>query len=126
MSADLLAAEVRRGLARIVDPCSIATGVPISLADMGMVKGVLVEDRDVTVTLILTSPICWQAANIIEAVETRVGSIPGVASVRCTVDHNADWLPALMDPGAQRRLRTIRPLPLRVDATAGQCGKEGS
>ena len=125
MSTDLLVAEVRRNLGRIVDPCSIATGTPISLEEMGMVKDVVVQNRDVTVTLILTSPICWQVGNIIEAVESAVGSIDGVGSVRCTVDHDEDWLPDRMDPAVRRRLRTLRPLPVRGTAAA-QSGERQS
>jgi metal-sulfur cluster biosynthetic enzyme len=103
-------AQVRDALARVVDPCSIATGVPLTLAEMGMVEGIAVEDGRVTVTLVLTSPACWQAGNIIQAVETSVGRVPGVASVACTVNHNAGWLPDQMEPGARLRLRAARPV----------------
>lgn len=102
--------QVRDALARVVDPCSIATGVPLTLFEMGMVEDIAIEDGRVTVTLVLTSPICWQAGNIIQAVETAIGGIPGVASVACTVNHNAEWLPEQMEPGARRRLRAARPV----------------
>jgi metal-sulfur cluster biosynthetic enzyme len=103
-------AEVRDALARIVDPCSIATGVPLTLFEMGMVEDIAIDDGRVTVTLVLTSPVCWQAGNIIQAVETSVGGVPGVASVACTVNHSAEWLPEQMEPGARRRLRAARPV----------------
>jgi metal-sulfur cluster biosynthetic enzyme len=103
-------ADVRAALATVVDPCSIATGVPVSLADMGLLRDVAVQDGDVTVTLILTSPICWQAGLIVEAVEAAVRALAGVRSVRCTVDHDAEWLPTAMAPAARRRLRALRPI----------------
>ena len=103
-------AQVRDALARIVDPCSIATGVPLTLFEMGMVEDIAIEDGRVTVTLVLTSPVCWQAGNIMAAVETSIGGLPGVASVACTVNHNAEWLPEQMEPGARRRLRAARPV----------------
>lgn len=103
-------AQVREALARVVDPCSIATGVPLTLSEMGMVEDIAIEDGHVTVTLVLTSPVCWQAGNIIQAVETSVGLVPGVASVACTVNHNAGWLPDQMEPGARLRLRAARPV----------------
>ena len=103
-------AQVRDALARIVDPCSIATGVPLTLLEMGMVEDIAIEDGRVTVTLVLTSPVCWQAGNIIQAVENSVGGVPGVASVACTVNHTAEWLPEQMEPGARRRLRAARPV----------------
>jgi metal-sulfur cluster biosynthetic enzyme len=102
--------QVRDALARVVDPCSIATGVPLTLFEMGMVEDIAIEDGRVSVTLVLTSPVCWQAGNIIAAVETSIGGIPGVASVSCTVNHSAEWLPEQMEPGARRRLRAARPV----------------
>jgi metal-sulfur cluster biosynthetic enzyme len=109
-------AEVRNALARVVDPCSIATGVPLTLAEMGMVRDIAIEGGGVAVTLVLTSPICWQAGNIIQAVEASVSRVPGVTTVTCAVDHDAGWLPSQMDPGARRRLRAVRPVPRPVTA----------
>jgi metal-sulfur cluster biosynthetic enzyme len=109
-TAEGLLAQVREALAGVVDPCSIATGIPLTLFEMGMVEDIAVADGWVTVTLVLTSPVCWQAGNIVHAVETSVGRVPGVASVACTVDHDAGWLPDQMDPGARLRLRAARPV----------------
>jgi len=104
-------ADVRDALAGVVDPCSIATGVPLTLAEMGMVTDIAVDGGRVAVTLVLTSPVCWQAGNIIQAVEASVSGLPRVTAVRCTVDHDAGWLPGQMDPRARRRLRSARPVP---------------
>lgn len=109
-TAEGLLAQVREALAGVVDPCSIATGIPLTLLEMGMVEDIAVGDGRVTVVLVLTSPVCWQAGNIIQAVETSVGRVPGVASVACTVNHDAGWLPEQMDPGARLRLRVARPV----------------
>jgi metal-sulfur cluster biosynthetic enzyme len=104
--------DVDRALRSVVDPCSIATGVPISLPDMGLVQQVAVDDAGgVEITLCLTSPVCLQVVNIVEAVERNVGAVPGVSSARCRVDVTAQWMPDMMDAGARRRLRLIRPLP---------------
>jgi metal-sulfur cluster biosynthetic enzyme len=109
-TAEGLLAQVREALAGVVDPCSIATGIPLTLLEMGMVEDIAVGHGRVTVVLVLTSPVCWQAGNIIQAVETSVGRVPGVASVACTVNHDAGWLPDQMDPGARLRLRVARPV----------------
>ena len=109
-TAEGLLAQVREALAGVVDPCSIATGIPLTLFEMGMVEDIAIEDGRVTVMLVLTSPVCWQAGNIIQAVEASVGRVPGVASVACTVNHDAGWLPDQMDPGARLRLRAARPV----------------
>jgi metal-sulfur cluster biosynthetic enzyme len=104
-------ADVRDALAGVVDPCSIATGVPLTLAEMGMVTDIAVDGGRVAVTLVLTSPVCWQAGNIIQAVEAAISRVPRVTAVRCTIDHDAGWLPGQMDPRARRRLRSVRPVP---------------
>jgi metal-sulfur cluster biosynthetic enzyme len=97
-------------LRRVVDPCSIAAGTPINLVEMGLVKDVAVDDGTARVVLRVTSPICWQAANIIAAVEEGIGAIPGIRSVTCTIDAGCDWMPSMMAPDAQARLRRLRPL----------------
>ena len=102
--------QVWSALERVVDPCSIATGAPISLVEMGMVKQIHRGWDDVRIVLRLTSPICWQAANIVAKVEEVVGALPGVATVTCEIDPNSDWMPDMIDPEARRRLRALRPL----------------
>jgi metal-sulfur cluster biosynthetic enzyme len=101
---------VRQALENVVDPCAIATGVPISLADMGLIKELSRSGGEVTLVLRLTSPICWQAANIMSAVERAVMTVPGVRSVNCTLDPGVEWMPSMMSAGARERLRRIRPL----------------
>jgi metal-sulfur cluster biosynthetic enzyme len=101
---------VRQALESVVDPCSIATGVPISLAEMGLIKELRWLDGEVKLVLQLTSPICWQAANILSAVERAVMSVPGVRSVHCTLDPTSEWMPSMMSAGARERLRRIRPV----------------
>ena len=74
-------ADVRDAVAGVVDPCSIATGVPLTLAEMGMVRGIAVDGGQVSLTLVLTSPVCWQSGNIIQAVEASVNRLPWVTAV---------------------------------------------
>jgi metal-sulfur cluster biosynthetic enzyme len=101
---------VRAALELIVDPCSIATGVPISLVEMGLVKEIISSNGHVTIVLRLTSPICWQGANIMGSVERTAGTLPGVRSVKCVLDPAGEWMPAMMAPGARARLRKLRPI----------------
>jgi metal-sulfur cluster biosynthetic enzyme len=99
--------RVRAALDRVVDPCSIATGVPISLPDMGLVKDVRAEGDEVVVQLRLTSPFCFQIGLILERIEELTC---GVGTVRVEVDHGDEWLPDMMAAHARRRLRAVRPL----------------
>jgi len=100
---------VMAALARVVDPCSIATGVAVSLVDMGMIHRVSVDGSHVGITLRLTSPLCFQAGLIVAEVERRVAAIPGVATVACGVDPAAEWLPTMMNTRVQAQLRRLRP-----------------
>jgi metal-sulfur cluster biosynthetic enzyme len=104
-------AAIRTILDQVVDPCSIATGLPISLTDMGMVREVTLSEAGVAhVELRLTSPVCWQAANIIAQVEQVVARVPGVGKVICTVDPASEWTPDMMATGPRAELRRLRPM----------------
>jgi len=103
------ARAVMAALAGVVDPCSIATGLAISLIDMGMIHGIQIDGARVSITLRLTSPLCLQVGLILTEVERRVAKIPGVAVVECGVDPAAEWLPTMMEVGVQARLRRLRP-----------------
>lgn len=103
-------AIVREELATIPDPCSIATGVPISLVDMGIVKTVeAVEDR-VHVVFQLTAPVCLQVGLIAETLDARCRARGVRVSVE--VDPDSEWMPHLMNPESRRQLRALRPLPI--------------
>ena len=102
--------QVRAALDRVVDPCSIATGVPITLADMGLVEGVAVDGREARIRLRVTSPFCMQIGNMQERIVQVVEEVPGIDDVRLDVDDGTEWLPSMMAPEAQRRLRAVRPL----------------
>jgi metal-sulfur cluster biosynthetic enzyme len=90
-------------LQHVVDPCSIATGTPVSLPDMGMIKQIDLSGERVRITLRPTSALCLQIGNIVDAVEHRVSQIPGIASVACMVDTSGDWSPEMMAVKARRK-----------------------
>jgi metal-sulfur cluster biosynthetic enzyme len=99
---------VHAALEGIVDPCSVATGVPLSILDMGLLRGVEVSGDEVLVDLRLTSPLCHQAPYFIMEVERRVGALAGVRSVVCRTDIGVAWEPAMMRQDAVRRLAARR------------------
>jgi metal-sulfur cluster biosynthetic enzyme len=104
--------QVTEALRGVADPCSIATGAPINLVDMGMVRGIRIDGTHVEIQLRFTSPVCWQAANIITAIEDNLMAIDGVEQVTCDTRSGAwEWKPEMMAPSAQARLRRLRPMP---------------
>ena len=104
---------LRTALRRVVDPCSIATGVPIDLIDMGLVKDLRLEAGIARVELMVTSPLCTQIGLIIERVQDVLKDVDGVGSVEVSVDARAQWWPGLMAASARERLRAVRPRPER-------------
>jgi metal-sulfur cluster biosynthetic enzyme len=104
---------LRDALRRVVDPCSIATGVPVDLVDMGLVSDLRLEGGTAYVELIVTSPLCTQSGLIIERVQDVLKDVDGVASVEVSVDARAQWWPGMMAASARERLRAVRPLPDR-------------
>jgi metal-sulfur cluster biosynthetic enzyme len=101
---------LRDALRRVVDPCSIATGVPVDLLDMGLVKDLRLDGGTAHVELLVTSPLCTQIGLIIERVQEVLEDVDGVGSVEVTVDARAEWSPGMMSAPARERLRAVRPL----------------
>ena len=50
--------DVISRLHEIIDPCSAATKVPLSIVEMGMVENVELASGNVVVALRMTSPLC--------------------------------------------------------------------
>jgi metal-sulfur cluster biosynthetic enzyme len=100
--------EVISSLREIVDPCSVATGVPLSIVDMGLVRQVEIDGDEVRVELRLTSPLCHQVPYFLMEIERLVGALDGVRSVTCDYELGLEWTPALMSPAASARLATRR------------------
>lgn len=101
-----LAAQIRERLNTIEDPCSVAAGTAIGLADMGLVEDVTVSrEGDVRISLRLTSPTCNMLGFMAEEASARVGELAGVRTVEVVSDEGLDWTPSMMSPSAQERRR---------------------
>ncbi len=109
-SAEHTVDAVRHALRRVIDPCSIATGVPIPIEDMGLVKEIRESDGEVVVELRVTSPFCMQIGNMRSRIDEVTRDLPGVESVAVEVDDGNEWLPDMMRPAVRQRLRQVRPL----------------
>lgn len=116
---------LRAALRRVVDPCSIATGVPVDLLDMGLVKDLRLDDGAAHVELIVTSPLCTQIGLIADRVREVLAEVDGVGSVEVTVDARAQWWPGMMAASARQRLRAVRPLPVVPTAARGVTPRGG-
>ena len=95
-------------LHEIIDPCSAATKVPLSIVEMGMVENVELASGNVVVALRMTSPLCHALPYFQMEVERVLASLPGISDVTCTFDHGANWQPEHMTSSAQRKLAEQR------------------
>ncbi|MEW9533726.1 metal-sulfur cluster assembly factor [Microbispora sp. NPDC049125] len=102
-------AAVRAALDQVFDPCSQAWQRPLSLRELGLVRDVRADQAGrVTVVLSLTSPFCMALPTIMQAVELRVGEVPGVTGVSVEIDSDTSWSPGLMTPAGRKTLQMVR------------------
>ena len=103
-----LRAQILAALDEIKDPCSVATGLPLGLVEMGLIKQFDISPTgDVGIELCLTAPFCHMI-NFFQAETTRrVGALPGVSSVELKVDNGLDWSASRMSPAARARREQV-------------------
>jgi metal-sulfur cluster biosynthetic enzyme len=96
----------------IADPCSVASGLALGLAEMGLIRDVQVSEGDggaeVAITLRLTAPGCFYYLYFERELRNRVGALPGIAAVRVARDASYDWSEDDIAPPARARLRERR------------------
>jgi metal-sulfur cluster biosynthetic enzyme len=102
--------EVISRLQTVIDPCSAATGVSLSIVEMGMVENVDFESGTVVVNLRMTSPLCHALPYFEMSIEAALAGIPGIHGVKCTFDHGGNWQADNMTAGAQQKLANRREL----------------
>jgi metal-sulfur cluster biosynthetic enzyme len=91
-------------LDEIKDPCSMASGVPMGLAEMGLIDTLDISpDGDVAIRLRLTSPFCHMIGFFKTEAQRRVMALPGITSVSLSADNGLDWSPDRISPAAQTR-----------------------
>jgi metal-sulfur cluster biosynthetic enzyme len=102
--------RIRSCLHRIKDPCSVATGHPLHLEEMGLVKSIEVDSEDghVLVDLRLTSPSCVMVGYFVTEIQKLVReAIPDIADVEVRFDQGFEWTPEMMSAEV-RRARAAR------------------
>ena len=91
-------------LDQIKDPCSVASGSPLGLVEMGLIKQLEIsETGEVHIQLCLTAPFCHMIAFFKKESSVRIGRLQGVTSVSLAPDNGLDWSPKRMSPAAQAR-----------------------
>ena len=79
--------------------------IPVNIYDLGLIYGVEVsEDKDVVVTMTLTTPHCPVAESMPAEVEIRAGSVPGVRDAEVNLVWDPPWGPDKMTDEARLEL----------------------
>jgi metal-sulfur cluster biosynthetic enzyme len=99
---DITEGAVCDRLDRIVDPCSAAKGTDLSVVELGLIESIEIDDGDVTVRMRLTSPGCKMIPYFHQEIDERVGTLPGVTSVKLETDSGFEWAPDMMTEEARR------------------------
>jgi metal-sulfur cluster biosynthetic enzyme len=105
--------SVLRVLNSIIDPCSLRSGVPAGLVDMGLVRDVCVhgtdgEPRNVSFSIGVTEPGCFMAAPFATEARERLLSLDGIDSVDVTLIPWSDWTEHDMAQEYRLRLEEVR------------------
>jgi metal-sulfur cluster biosynthetic enzyme len=100
--------DVISRLREVIDPCSAATQVPLSIVEMGMVESVVWESGNAVIALRMTSPLCHALPYFQMEIERVLAGFPGIVGVECTFDHGGNWQPDNMTVGAQQKLADQR------------------
>jgi metal-sulfur cluster biosynthetic enzyme len=100
--------EVISRLQAVVDPCSAATGVSLSIVEMGMIERVEFESGSVVIHLRMTSPLCHALPYFEMEIERVLADYPGIRGVKCVFDHGGNWQPDNMTSKAQKKLAERR------------------
>jgi metal-sulfur cluster biosynthetic enzyme len=108
MTTPTLERAVRRALARVRDPCSVASATPMSLEEMGLIDTLTIdEDGVVHIRLRLTTPICLMVGVMTADIRDALAEISQITDVDVTTDSGLDWHPGHIQPAAAARRRAL-------------------
>lgn len=103
--------DILARLNRISDPCSVASGQPLGLHDMGLIDSVTIgPDGTATVDLRLTSPCCMMIGFFVTEIKKALTGLDGITHVAVKHDIGERWDPDMIAPAhlACRRERFAR------------------
>lgn len=103
---------IRAELNQILDPCSVVAGAPAGIEEMGVVRGLSVNQAPgglaIEVRIGVTEPGCMMGASFAIKARERLEALAGVVAVDVQLDHEADWEPGDIAPAYAKQLAAIR------------------
>ncbi len=114
-------ALVRHVADQIHDPCSMAIGLNVGLAEMGLIREISAvsspEGWRLRVRLRLTSPGCQYFFSFQEQLEGGLLAHDAVAEARVDWDQVLDWTPGDMAPSVREKIEQRNRIQLRPRAS---------
>jgi metal-sulfur cluster biosynthetic enzyme len=97
----------------IIDPCSIRSGVPAGLVDMGLIRDVRIQGGSgvpctVSLGVGVTEPGCFMAAPFATEARERLMSVESIDEVDISLIPWSDWSEQELAPDYRRRLVAAR------------------
>lgn len=78
--------------------------IPIDIVNLGLVYGVNVEDKKVTVNMTMTSPGCPAATQIVTEARLLIEDLPDVEEANIEIVWDPPWTPEMMSEAAKESL----------------------
>lgn len=111
-SEEEVIALVRGAANQVYDPCGLAQGVSIGIADLGLIRSLNVERLEsgwgVSLRIRLTSPGCFYFFYFEREIRDRLKAVPEIRSLNMEWDEVLDWTPEEMSESAQLKLKEHR------------------
>lgn len=92
-TTELTEDQVRLALRRVKDP-----EINMNIVDLGLIYQILVEDKNVTLQMSLTSPGCPAGPEIMQEAEAELRALPGVGDVAVNLVWSPPWTPDRIEP----------------------------
>jgi metal-sulfur cluster biosynthetic enzyme len=93
MTDAALIGRIEACLARVIEPCSIAFGKPISIVDMGLIEQVEVVGGHADITLCLTDAACVHFAGMQRFIRDELLALSEINSVEVKQTLDQLWTP---------------------------------
>jgi metal-sulfur cluster biosynthetic enzyme len=102
--------RIKRILNTIGDPCSVASGTPMGIEEMGLIKELHLDSNGhLRIAMRLTAPLCHNVGYFNVEIKNRLLALDEVQSLDITMDHGLEWTPENISQQArERRMATLR------------------
>jgi metal-sulfur cluster biosynthetic enzyme len=102
--------RIKNILNTIGDPCSVASGTPMGIEEMGLIKDLHLDSNGhLRIAMRLTAPLCHNVGYFNVEIKNRLMALDEVQSLDITMDHGLEWTPEnISEQARERRMATLR------------------